>query len=302
MTEISSKDKEEMFNFCYGFKGNANETIDESVGKKTNETIDERDYISVPLESLPSCFHKLFSDKNFQILSDYFGLSPAVVGVQIVRDPPHVQQQNTHASITIGTRLSSTFEIVFEGCVTTWLIPGSQKLLQRESTILIQPCIPQSKCAMVYDSRILHCYAGNNKKVDSFRMLIKFEAMLATETKDWFEERYYLPGERITSKEVLQHIKKELGQNTTVLYDFKALQQGEIIHVQQFSASVFGSDGSDVEAGIDFEAGSDDDDKTDAGGVMVCLCFCVSLVLIVTMIYLFIGQRRRRGIKNREPC
>jgi hypothetical protein len=127
-------------------------------------------------------------------------------------------------------------------------------------------------------------------------MLIKFEALLEKEKANWFEEKYYLPGEKMEMEKVLQQMHREMAQNTTVLYDFKALQQGEIIHVQQFSASVFGSDGSDVDAGIDVEAGSDDDDKTDAGGVKVCLCFCVSLVLIVTIIYFCVFRRAAAAI------
>ena len=142
-------DKEEMLKFCCDFKGES--TI----------MVDERKVISVPLESLPSCFHKIFSETNCRMLSNYLGSWPLIVGVEIVQDPPYARQQQMHVSTSISFALSLTLEIVFENFVTTWLIPGSHKRHRlipgshkrhrtaKQQAQLIQPCIQQSKYAIV---------------------------------------------------------------------------------------------------------------------------------------------------------
>jgi hypothetical protein len=272
--EISPKDKDEMLRFCRDFK------------RETN-IVDERVLISVPLESLSPCFHKLFSENNFETLSKYMGSSPLIVGVEIVQDPPYAQRQQVHTITSIGFGLSLTLEIVFEGFVTTWLIPGSHKrhldvrtgkkraqLIQQKRAQLIQPCIQQSTCAMVYDTSISHCYAETHENVASFRMLIKFEAMLSKGSENTTTPRYYFPGEHMTNKDVVEFINKEMGQNLTERYDFRAFHGGDIRLVQQFTAV--------------------SDTKVDEGGSntmisKVCLCVCLCVYLWVCLcVYLSI--------------
>jgi hypothetical protein len=274
VTDVSQKDKSEMSEFCCEyFKG------------QPKVMADEREVIAVPIECLPPCFYKLFSETNFSILRNYFGYSnPLIAGVEIVKDPPCAQQQQTHASTSIGYGLSLTLEIAMEGFVTTFLIPGSHIRHRKEKNQqLIQPGIQQSKCAMVYDSSILHCYAGKNENVASFRLLIRFEKLLCKEMMNVVTPKYYHPAEEMINQAVLEFINKEMDHKIE-RYDFMALYKGQKTHAQQFTHALFGS--SDDDSDINDMAAylwSDDDGLGVEDSTQVCLSVSLSVSLSVCL-------------------
>jgi hypothetical protein len=144
---------------------------------------------------------------------------------------------------------------------------------------------------MVYDASIKRCYAENMKNMDSYRMLIMFEASFEIDIGSEIIRKYYSPSPKpMTNKEVLDFINGEMDQNTIERYDFQKFQRGEISPVKQFAKEelllkIFGPDdeddgGNDSEDADGFgsndeDYGGNDDGLEDAEGTKVCVYVCL---------------------------
>ena len=265
--DMSPEDKKYMSKFCDSFI-RENETLEEESSEKN----DERKIFPVPLETLPSCCKNIFSAALLHMLKQYFEFRSSIVGVQIVRDRPQAQQESSHRITNCGYGHSLTLELVFESYVTTWLIPGSQKTspyrIRRMASQHIQPCRENSKCALLYDSNLLRCFAGNGNNETS-RMLFHFEIHFPISMENRTTPKYYYPGVEMTNKEVLKYISEEMGQDMTVRYDVEAFQNGNISPVTPYELSDTRID--DLVLSIFGVDDDDSDDDHENSGIQVYL-------------------------------
>jgi hypothetical protein len=266
--DMSPEDKKNMSNFCDSFIREK-----EMMKEASSETNDERKVFSVPLETLPPCCKNIFSPALLHMLKQYFEFRSSIVGVQLVRDCPQAQQESTHRITELGYGHRLTLELVFESYVTTWLIPGSQKtspyLKRRASSRQhIQPCSENSKCALLYDSNLLRCYAGNGNNETS-RMLFHFEIHFPISMENNCTPKYYYPGVEMTNKEVLKCISETMGEDMTMRYDVEAFQNGNISPVTPYELSDTNID--DLKLSLFGVDDDDSDDDHENSGIQVYL-------------------------------
>ena len=240
--EMSSKEKKIMSDFCSTY----------SNGHTPLDLLMDRKAISVPLEDLPPCCRQsIFTEKLFQVLSQYFGYEPGIIEALIVKVPPNLPKQKIHPDTTLGCGLSASLGIQFDSFLTTWVLPGTHKPERKMELnctdhqidanaikLSKQPCISESKNAMLFDSSTLHFGAAsveNDSRVNSQRMFITFGAILPVSIMKETNPKYFLPKSiAMTNKRVLEIINADMRQSST-RFDYMAFHKGDIKSFNEFA-------------------------------------------------------------------
>jgi len=235
--ELSTADMKNMSDFCSTFTGGDHRDL-----------IDGRKNVSVPLEELPPCCRSVFTRKLFDALSHYFGYLPGLIEAIIIKVPPTSQNQTTHSVCNIGYGLRAILSIQFDNYLTTCLVPGSHTPGRRKELdctdltdrvkvdpLLKQPCMEDSKNAMLYDSSIILNSVWHNDTTEwvSPQICFTFGAILPLQLMIQTTAKYHEPQDPMINKMVLDIINKDMVQ-TSRCFDFEAFHQGRIVSFDVF--------------------------------------------------------------------